>query len=153
MYCPPKPSSQFVLQPSSSSAFCSLNKFSASTMKSSSSSQLFHVNSSNGSGGGGNFIHGLSLGEFSDRSSSVPPQWPVQQQQQISSTVQMIPATPSGQPIWFRFLKIVVCVCPRVCVKKRRKRVNDRRLCWPYSYFYCWNPIPLLHLKKGKEKR
>lgn len=68
-------------------------------MKSSSSSQLFHVNSSNGSGGGGNFIHGLSLGDFSDRSSSVPPQWPVQQQQQISSTVQMIPATPSGQPI------------------------------------------------------
>lgn len=99
VYCPPKPSSQFVLQPSSSSAFCSLNKFSASTMKSSSSSQLFHVNSSNGSGGGGNFIHGLSLGEYSDRSSSVPPQWPVQQQQQISSTVQMIPATPSGQPI------------------------------------------------------
>ncbi|XP_046439848.1 protein FAM117B-like [Daphnia pulex] len=99
LYCPPKPSSQFVLQPSSSSAFCSLNKFNSSSfssaMKSSSSSHLF------GGSGGGGLIHGSNLGECSDRSSSVPPQWPIQQQQISSSSaaVQMIPATPSGQPI------------------------------------------------------
>ena len=121
LYCPPKPSAQFVLQPSSSSAFCSLNKLSSSAVKSSSSSHLFHGSGSD-----------LGSNELSDRSSSVPPQWPVPSLQ--------IPATPSGKAIWKFFLS------GNSSVWRRPEKSLFLSLSLPAQLFVSIVGIPLHHL-------
>jgi hypothetical protein len=56
----------------------------------------------------------------------------------------MIPATPSGQPIWFFFSENSYVVVVAECWLRRKvcwgNFLGVFRVCL-YSYFYCWNPI------------